>query len=517
MKVKNPAGLPNLTSPNLPVEQAPPPLGLGQTGSSPVDVFQGEGPTPLEAFQRLVGVLTQAPPTLLQTGNEEAIADFLKQGRWDQTQVLQDLRTVANTMSRMPAGQEVVLGQSPQGSVTLSPQQGLQAQGQTGKSWTVGDQSVVHTQGPLGSAVSQAAWNAKFGADAKGKASFGPDGLNAQGQAWAGGQSKGTLQSNLDFTLGTADLKAQGDVAAEAWGQGRVEANLKDGLKAQGQAGAEARLGGSLDANVQTALFQSNTRIEAGGVIGAKGQGNVQADLNGVHANAKVGAQAEVAIQAKNDTRTAGVLVGGERLDVNSHVKAVAKAGASAKAEMDVTATIAPPRAGLEVEAGAFAGAKAGVEGKVGLGDFVAVKGKAEAWAGAGAQAGLIAGLKDGKLRFGFHAGAAVEAGAGFEWSVEVDIEKITKAMIGGSLEAAQRGLEFAVNPLGASLKTANEVATLLSGKTPGTLDLGGDGAVPLAAMAQPLVQQTQIQQQASELVSQAVTDLLGPAAAQEG
>lgn len=517
MKVKNPAVNPLLSVPTPASNSAPQGLEVQGSTAQLGDVFQGtEGPTPLEAFQRLIGVLTQAPPTLLQTGNEEAIAQFLQQSKWDQGQVLQDLQTVANTMSRMPAGQEVILARNPNSAVTLSPDKGFQVQGRTGSVQTDGNQVSSHTAGPLGSSLSQAAWNSRLGREASGTASLGPDGIKAQGQAWAGGKASGQLQTHVDSVFGSADLRAKGDVAAQAWGQGTVQANLKDGLKAQGQAGAEARFGGSIDANVQNALFQSKTNIDAGGVIGAKGQGNVQADLTGIQGNVKVGAQAEVAVKAQNETRSAGVLIGGERMDVNSNVKAVAKAGASAKAEMDVVATIAPPRAGVELEAGAFAGAKAGVEGKIGLGDFVAVKGKAEAWAGAGAQAGLIAGLKDGKLRFGFHAGAAAKAGAGFEWSVEVDVEKIAKAMVGGSLEVAQRGLEFAVNPLGATIKTANEVAGMLQGKTPGTFNLGGDAAIPLAQIAQPLVQQSQIQQQAADLVSQAVTGLLGPAP-QEG
>src|SRR5690606_23080042 len=117
---------------------------------------------------------------------------------------------------------------------------------------------------------------------------------------------------------------------------------------------------------------------------------------------------------------TAGVTIGGKRVDVNGQLHAEAEVSARAEVEADVAATIRPPRVLCDLQAEAFAGVKAGVEGRIGLGDFLSVTGYAEAWAGAGAEVGIIAGYDDGKLRFGFNAGAAVEVGAGAGFCVEI-------------------------------------------------------------------------------------------------
>ncbi len=519
MKIKNllppqiPA--PPVESATQRISQLPNPLEVVSsvlTGEAP----RGAEPDLLEAFQRLTGTLLEVPKTLLQTGNEKEIATFLKQGRFDQQQVLQDLRTVSNTISRMPVGQELLLASGENGVVSLSPQKGLMAQGEVLD--TVGNQGGGRQQlsGPLGDATAQAGWEYRLGRQAQGTAQLGPSGLKAQGSAWAGGRAAGTAEGQLNTALGHANFQARGEAAGQAFAKGQATLNSQDGLKAQGELGAELKVGGRLNANVQNALLQSNTQIDAGASLGVKGRGNIQADLTGIQGKGNVGAQAMVGVQAQNQTRSIGLEVGGERLDVNSNVKATAIAGAKAGAEVDVAATIVPPRAGVEAEAGAFAGAKAGVEGKMGLGDFVSVKGKVEGWAGAGAQAGLIAGLKDGKLRFGFHAGAAVEVGGGFKWSVEVDVQKIAKAMVGGSLQVAERGLEFALNPLGAAERTIRDVSSVLTQDKPGTVSLGSKSSpLPLSQILTPLLGQTDIQKRAAETVQSAVTDLLGPDKAQ--
>ena len=499
-----------------------PPTGVSdaQPSANPVEAVpsalvtqlpEGTEPGLLEAFQRLTGALMEVPQALLRPDNEKEIAEFLKQGHFDQQQVLQDLRTVSNTMTRMAPGQEVLLASGQNGAISLSPQKGLLAQGATSGETQKQGGSFHHSRGPLGDASVQTGWQLLLGRQAEGSVQVRPDGLNAQGKAWAGRKSSGELKGQLNTLLGDANFRARGEATGQAYAEGKATLD-QNGLKAQGEAGAELKVDGRLNANFQNALVQSNTQIDAGAVIGAKGKGDIQADLSGIQAKGEVGAKAQVGIQAQNQTRSAGVEIGGERLDVNSNVKATAVASAKAGAEVDVAATIAPPRAAVDAEVGAFAGAKAGVEGKIGLGDFVSVKGKAEAWAGAGAQAGIIAGLKDGKLRFGFHAGAAVKAGAGFKWSVEIDVQKIAKAMIGGSLQVAERGLEFALNPLGAAERTVNDVANLLSQKKPGTVSLGSQSSpLPLSQLVMPLLEQSNAQQQATDAVRKAVTDILGP------
>lgn len=71
----------------------------------------------------------------------------------------------------------------------------------------------------------------------------------------------------------------------------------------------------------------------------------------------------------------------------------------------------------------AFAGARAGVEGKAGVGPFRAT-GRAEGWAGVGAGAKLDTGYKDGKLKLDFGVGAALGVGGKLKVGVEVDVGK---------------------------------------------------------------------------------------------
>ncbi len=128
--------------------------------------------------------------------------------------------------------------------------------------------------------------------------------------------------------------------------------------------------------------------------------------------------------------RTKGVRIGGERLDVNGKIHGEAEVSAYARVDADVAATPSPPRLIVVANAKAFAGAKAAAHGSIGLGDFVRVNASAEAWAGAGAEAGVVAGYDDGKLRLGFNAGAAVGVGAGLSFCVEIDVKKIAGALV---------------------------------------------------------------------------------------
>jgi len=98
---------------------------------------------------------------------------------------------------------------------------------------------------------------------------------------------------------------------------------------------------------------------------------------------------------------------------------------------------------------------KAEAQGKIGIGEFATLSGSVGAWAGAGAEAGVKLGYKDGKISFGFNAGAAVGYGVGGSWGVEVDVKKLANAAIGTGVQVAAKGIEYALDPT-AMLRDAN-------------------------------------------------------------
>lgn len=414
----------------------------------------------LDAFERVVSRLLQAPQGMLRTGNEEALGSFLSQGQFEQTQLLGDLALLADDMASVSVN-------------TLRPHMGM-------------------------------------GIPGRAQITAGPEGLKASGQAHVSSLTQGHLQRQLRGQWLNGDLRASGKVGPEAWAQGQLRAD-QTGLQGQGSIGAQLQGEVGLDTSLRSALLRNDTQIRAGGTLGIEAKGQVALDQKGLVGHVDALARAEVEARLNSQFQTAGVQIGGERLDVNAQVQMFARAGARAGVDADVAATIDPPRLGLDAKAGAFAGAKAGVEGKVGLGPFVAVKGRGEAWAGAGAEAGLIAGLKEGKLSFGFHAGAAAKAGAGFKWSVEVDVQKLAKAAIGGTLEATERALSFAINPLGAIDRALADVSDLLKQSSPGTIPLTDtESPLPFSRLLPLLALAPGVKQGAQEAVSQAVSQLSG-------
>lgn len=403
-----------------------------------------------QALGRLIGQLIQAPLSLLQGGQEQALAQFLLRGAFDQTQLLSDLRLVAGQLSNNAHHTAAPFPQQstgiPLAQAQLQSQTG-QTQGQTYSSF-----------GPMGASTGSALLQRRMTQQMQGDVSLTQDGLLTRGGASL--EADRSLQTNHQVynNLFNAQMGTNVGGKATTWAQGSALMNAEEGLKATGEVGGRVQVGAQADAAFQSSLVQAKVNASALAAVEAKGQGDVTADLNGLRAKGRLGAKAEAEAQIQGKFNTAGLDLGGERVDVNGQARGYARAGARAEVDVDVAATFDPARLGVDAEAGAFAGAKAGVEGRIGLGEFASLRGEASAWAGAGAEAGVVAGLSEGKLRFGFHAGAAVKAGAGGSWSVEVDVQKIATAAAKtaaqaalGSLGVANTGLDIAGALLNAS------------------------------------------------------------------
>jgi hypothetical protein len=447
------------------------PAGAAQTDAAQKPSTSTAPQNPVDAFERVVQSLLQAPLALLKTGSEAGLAEFLQSGPFDQQQMLKDLTSLAQTMgslSPMKAGMGGASSSAQrwQAAPTASLPDITLAQGQVGdrQQTSVGDSGTLQTV--FGQMHGQTGARGSVDRHAQGRVSLGRRGLQAKGNARFGANGTVEARGGINNALMNAQggVGATGDIGAHAKGQ--MTLNATDGLRAQGHAGANVSGYAHLDGSLRSALLNADVQGRAGGHLGANVHGSVVANAqDGFRLKAGADAEAMVRAEMKGQFQTLGLNVGGERLDVNGNVHAYAEAGAYARADVDVAASIQPPRLGLDAKAGAFAGAKAGVVGKIGLGEFVSVTGKAEAWAGAGAEAGLIAGFDKGKLRLGFHAGAAVKAGAGTEWSVEIDVAKMLKSFAGGTLQIAGRSLEFALDPQKAIEHTIQDVLGTVLGK----------------------------------------------------
>lgn len=253
------------------------------------------------------------------------------------------------------------------------------------------------------------------------------------GSTQRGSREHAGRSTRHDTMLGTFSGAAGAEAEAASRARGQAELGL-DGVHAKGSAAARAGASAEVEAGFRNALADGHAKLRANAEVAARADGEAHADLTGVTAkgHAEAGATAEIEFDA--EMRTKGVDIGGHRLDVHQEIEAQVEISAQAEADIDIAATYKPPRMLAELEASAFAGVKAGVEGSFGIGDFMTVSGEAAAWAGAGAEAGIVAGYDDGKLRFGFNLGAAVEVGAGASMAIEIDVAAIADAATSGVL-----------------------------------------------------------------------------------
>jgi hypothetical protein len=248
---------------------------------------------------------------------------------------------------------------------------------------------------------------------------------------------EGAATRQVEGALGTAQVGAAGMAGVRAEAAGASHLGV-DGLAAAGHAETKAGFEGAVAGRLRSALLDADARLGAEALLYGEAEGQVTANWReGMRARgcAEIGARAQLTYDAA--FQTAGCTIAGQRVDLNGEVHANAELSARAGVDADIAATIRPPRMLCEAKAEAFAGAKAGVDASIGLGDFITVTGTAEAWAGVGAEAGIICGYDDGKLRLGFSAGAAAELGAGAGLAVEIDIGALAGALVAGDVDPA--------------------------------------------------------------------------------
>jgi hypothetical protein len=398
----------------------------------------------------------------LAGGRSPDLGGFLAAAKFNPTDLAKDLRKIGTDLSKNPLDtiQNMMLGaptaaidktlKSADGMLqNLENQTGLSRTFQGGVSKQIGDFRQFQVKKQLGEiGTFENTTKTKLGADFDAQGSMKVGLAGAQGQGRFGGSVGGSIESNskLDTVLGSVTNTTRGFADATVNGQGSFKAGIS-GVDAQGSVGARAGIGVETGGQFNSALVSGNYSARAAAEAYANASGNAKLDATGLRANVKGEIGVSASAEAKADFRTAGIDLGGERLDIRGEGRVRATAEAKAEGTAKVDATINPPRASVDIGGRAFAGVKAEAEGKIGIGDFASVSGRIGAWAGAGAEAGVKLGYEDGKLRFGFNAGAAVGYGVGGSWGVEIDVKKIANAAIGTGLQMATKGLEYALDP----------------------------------------------------------------------
>ncbi|MHC4391467.1 MAG: hypothetical protein ACYS22_09120 [Planctomycetota bacterium] len=253
------------------------------------------------------------------------------------------------------------------------------------------------------------------------------------------GKSEATAEAALHKTsYKSADGKTEADsfigARAKATAEGKASYGA-DGLRAEGKLDARAGLyeevSGKKTGDYGTVEGGMGVKAE----VYATATGSAKLDLNGLEVKAKVEVGGEISASVNGKYTTPPVKIGG--VDVTAGVEAKGKASLEAKAyaEGKVAFTRHPPRAVLEGEAGASAVAKLEGEVKGTAGPFsVAASGYVSA--GAEAKASGVIGYDDGKLKIGGSLGAALGIGAGGKVQVEVDLKMIKDMGVGLTKEA---------------------------------------------------------------------------------
>ena len=135
---------------------------------------------------------------------------------------------------------------------------------------------------------------------------------------------------------------------------------------------------------------------------------------------------------------------------------------AGARAKADGSLTIDPKRGIYAAEVGgeAFAGVKAGVSGEVNLGKYGGVGGRAEAWAGVGAQFRAKVGYKDGKFQARVDIGAALGIGFKLGFNINIDV----KGLVDKAKDPIAKPIEAIKNVGQQDRKRDQEAQVLVSG-----------------------------------------------------
>jgi hypothetical protein len=210
----------------------------------------------------------------------------------------------------------------------------------------------------------------------------------------ASGQASGSVGYNAQ----RGELYAQGQASAEA-----------HVLRAEGE--AHSNLGGLGEAHARGSVTVLGASAEAQGRAGINKNGQI-------YAQGHVEAEA-VLVKAEGEAHVS--LAGGL---VESHTRGEAYVGARARADVDAVFDPSKGTARASVKGDAFVGAYAEASQHVDVGG-VGATGGARAYAGVGVQFEAHAGIENGKLDFGFDAGAALGIGVGFKVDFSIDIPKV--------------------------------------------------------------------------------------------
>lgn len=154
---------------------------------------------------------------------------------------------------------------------------------------------------------------------------------------------------------------------------------------------------------------------------GVNGSGSVAFENGALKAHGEVHAQATL-IDAAADFRA-------KLGPVSAEGQGSVWVGAKANASGDLTIDPVNGKYVLEAGGDAFLGAKASVEGKVSLGEYGGIGGKAEAWAGIGVSAKGSLKLENGRFKASFELGAALGLGFKLGFSVDINFKKIGDAV----------------------------------------------------------------------------------------
>jgi hypothetical protein len=307
------------------------------------------------------------------------------------------------------------------------------------------------------------------------------DRLNAAGQRYNqiahGAQQLANLAERAGIHLPsydrTATVSDQRTLASSADGRHTVTAGGQatgsvhagaDGLRAEGNASYGVTASSRGDVSTTGRYGTASAGYNATATAGASASGRATLDANGlnVQAGAQVGVSASVDAQARVESNTL-MTIGGQPIRANAQVNGHAEVGASASASGSAQVSPGPPPTfTAEGRAGAFAGARASVDGTIGVGPF-SVTGHAEGQAGAGAEASAHAGYDHGRLHFGVHAGAALGLGGNLGFDVNVNVDQLrgmAQHAIGDVANAARQAISDPVGTLNRAEHAVQGAAT---------------------------------------------------------
>lgn len=165
--------------------------------------------------------------------------------------------------------------------------------------------------------------------------------------------------------------------------------------------------------------------------------GDTNADDGSVGVNAGIEGEEGVAsshYQINYDSPS--VHIGDQEISSKTQVNADALVGSKGNAEVDLSLG---KNTHVDIGGGAFSGASASLSGSESVGDLGSASGSISGWTGVGAEAGIKAGIDDGKLSWDLHAGLALGIGGEYDIGFSVDLPKIGETLVNAGDEALNK------------------------------------------------------------------------------